>query len=49
MPDMTKWIQMKVNRIDIPNVSNNPTFSYCRWLIKQGADPEEYLEVYRKS
>jgi len=38
---------MKVNRIDIPNVSNNPTFSYCRWLIKQGADPEEYLEVYR--
>ncbi len=38
---------MRVNRIDIPNVSNNSTFSYCRKLINQGTDPEEWLEVYR--
>lgn len=39
---------MKVNRNDIPNVSSNSTFSYCRKLIKQGIDPEEWLEIYRK-
>ena len=38
---------MKVNRSDIPNVSHNPVFSYCRKLIKQGSDPEEWLEIYR--
>jgi hypothetical protein len=29
-------------------LTNTPIFAYCRKLIKEGVDPNEELEVYRK-
>lgn len=42
---------MRINTEDLDDLikhTNTPIFAYCRKLVKEGYNPEEYLEIYRK-